>query len=217
MPKHRTYKLLCPIARALDKLGDRWTLLILRDLHAGPARFNDIAQGLRGLASNLLAARLETLQADGLVTHRPTDHRAMVYELTDAGERTGPVLFELAAFGAHWPPPATMNKPGNLRTVVVTVKEALRRVVTATDALDIELVVDQEHFGVVVDQGVSDVSYGPRPEAPTAVRTDYESFIAAGDGRMSATEFATSHVELIRGDPTSVGALFVLLRRAFAE
>ena len=59
MPKHRTYKLLCPIARALDKLGDRWTLLILRDLHAGPARFGDIAQGLPGLASNLLAAVFE--------------------------------------------------------------------------------------------------------------------------------------------------------------
>ncbi len=217
MAKQRTYRLLCPIARALDRLGDRWTLLILRDLHAGPARFSDIAEGLPGLASNLLASRLEALQTDGLITHRRTDYGSMVYELTPSGARTGPVLFELAVFGAEWPPPHESRKPGNLRTVVITMKEALRRTTTAADALDVELVVDEEHFGLLVEQGDVDVRYGPRPEAPSAVRTDYESFIAVGDGRMSPAEFAASHVEVLRGDPTSAEILFALLGRAFAS
>lgn len=215
MPKLRTYKLLCPIARALDKLGDRWTLLIIRDLHAGPARFSDIALGLPGLASNLLATRLEALQADGLVLRRPAEHGAMVYELTTVGSRTGSILFELATFGAQWPPPDPIRKPGNLRTVVVTLEQALRRVATASDFLDLELVVDDEHFGIFVKGTSVSVTYGSQPQAPTAVRTDYESFMAAGDGRMSASEFSSNHIAVLRGDPAIAAALFALLGRAF--
>ncbi|MEM1179725.1 MAG: helix-turn-helix domain-containing protein [Acidobacteriota bacterium] len=216
MPRERTYRLLCPIARALDKLGDRWTLLILRDLHAGPARFGDLSSGLPGLASNLLTARLEALLDSGLVRHREGDAGGMVYELTDAGTRSGSVLFELATFGASWPPPEDLRKPGNLRTVVVTMREALRRVVKKNNALDLELIVDGEHFGVAVERGHVDVSYGPRPGAPTAIRTDYEAFIAVGDGRLSATEFATSHLELLRGDPAAAEELLRLLGAALS-
>ena len=67
MSKARNYRLLCPIARALDRVGDRWALLILRDLHAGPARFNELLEGLTGIASNLLTNRLEELVAAELV------------------------------------------------------------------------------------------------------------------------------------------------------
>ena len=67
MQKIRSYKLLCPIARGLDRIGDRWTLLILRDLHAGPARFSDLQRGLTGIAANLLADRLAKLVTDGLI------------------------------------------------------------------------------------------------------------------------------------------------------
>ena len=66
MSTRRGYDLVCPIARALDRVGDRWTLLILRDLHAGPARFSDLETGL-GIASNLLSSRLRDLNDDGLV------------------------------------------------------------------------------------------------------------------------------------------------------
>ena len=62
MTKKRHYQLLCPIARALDVIGDRWSLLILRDLHAGPARFQELHDGL-GTASNLLTTRLGELTA----------------------------------------------------------------------------------------------------------------------------------------------------------
>ena len=57
MAGSRRYKLLCPIARALDRIGDRWTMLILRDLHAGPARFSELQSGLTGIAPNLLTDR----------------------------------------------------------------------------------------------------------------------------------------------------------------
>ena len=101
MARSRSYRLLCPIARALDQVGDRWSLLILRDLHAGPARFSDLFSGLEGLASNLLTTRLQQLQDNGLVARRSAAHGAVVYELTENGERTAPLLFELATFGSH--------------------------------------------------------------------------------------------------------------------
>ena len=66
MTKRRHYRLLCPIARALDVLGDRWTLLILRDLHAGPARFQELHEGL-GIATNLLSSRLAKLSESGMI------------------------------------------------------------------------------------------------------------------------------------------------------
>ena len=67
MAKSRSYKLLCPIARALDRIGDRWTLLILRDLHAGPARFSELQRGLTG---GTCADDHEVERVAGLVRHR---------------------------------------------------------------------------------------------------------------------------------------------------
>ena len=84
----RRYKLLCPIARALDRVGDRWTLLILRDLHAGPARYTDLQSGLLGIASNLLTDRLRQLIDDGLVMKRDGDYGVALYVLSERGTRT---------------------------------------------------------------------------------------------------------------------------------
>ena len=106
MSKSRQYRLLCPIARALDRLGDRWTLLILRDLHAGPARFSDLQSGLPGIASNLLTTRLRQLEADGLVRRREAQFGVSVYQLTETGLGTADLLYELAAFGSRFPPGA---------------------------------------------------------------------------------------------------------------
>ncbi len=102
----RTYKLLCPIAMALDRVGDRWTLLILRDLHAGPARFSDLQSSLPGLAPNLLTSRLRGLEEDGLVRRRDSEFNVGVYELTDVGTQTDSLLYELGVFGSQFPPGA---------------------------------------------------------------------------------------------------------------
>ena len=103
MSQPRSYRLLCPIARALDHLGDRWTLLILRDLHAGPARFSDLQSGLPGIASNLLTSRLRQLEADDLVRRREAEFGVSLYELTEKGLGTADLLYELAAFGSRGP------------------------------------------------------------------------------------------------------------------
>src|SRR5262245_44788921 len=98
----RPYQQYCPIAVALDSLGDRWTLLILRELTMGERRFTDLKTALPGIAPNLLSDRLRDLQVDGWVEQRgvPPPAARPVYAVTAAGREAIPVLRSLARFGA---------------------------------------------------------------------------------------------------------------------
>lgn len=91
----------CPVACALDLLGDRWSLLIVRDLFAGKSHYHEFAASPERIASNILAARLERLQADGIVETTPSTKRAgsMAYQLTRRGRDLLPVLQALKNWG----------------------------------------------------------------------------------------------------------------------
>src|ERR1700758_709978 len=98
----RSYGQYCPVAKALDVVGDRWTLLIVRELLLrGPARYTDIREGLPGIATNLLAARLRELESEGVVVRRKElpPVAATVFELTARGRDLAPVLGALARWG----------------------------------------------------------------------------------------------------------------------
>ena len=99
----RSYRQLCGVALALDLVGERWTLLIVRDLMPGPRRYADFLAALPGLTTNLLAARLKRLVAEDLVAKRrlPAPASATVYELTVQGRTLEPVIFALGAFGSQ--------------------------------------------------------------------------------------------------------------------
>lgn len=97
----RSYAQLCGIATALDVIGDRWTALVVRDLLLGPLRFGDLAEGLPGIGTNTLTARLKHLEASGVV-HRallPLPDRGTVYELTTYGRELEPILLALGRWG----------------------------------------------------------------------------------------------------------------------
>ncbi len=100
----RTYGQYCPIAAGLDLIGDRWTLLILRELSMGDQRFTDLRAELHGIAPNLLTERLRSLQAIGLVTtaELPPPAARSVYRLTEEGRRIEPVLRSVARFGVSY-------------------------------------------------------------------------------------------------------------------
>lgn len=97
----RRYEQYCPLACALDLLGERWTLLIVRDLIAGPKRYTDLRRGLPGLATDLLTERLRKLENGGVIRRRelPPPAAATVYELTERGRELEPAVFGLARFG----------------------------------------------------------------------------------------------------------------------
>jgi DNA-binding HxlR family transcriptional regulator len=95
----------CPVARALDAIGGRWSLLILRDLfRKGPLRFQELEAGLEGVAPNTLSARLKTLEAKGVIGLLLYEKHPPRYEyfLTDKGKALGPVLKALHNWGEHY-------------------------------------------------------------------------------------------------------------------
>jgi DNA-binding HxlR family transcriptional regulator len=97
----KSYRQYCGIATALDRVGDRWTLLILRELWLGDRRFTDLRRALPGIAPNLLSERLRNLEGEGLVEQRelPAPAARTVYVLTGEGLRIVPVLRALSRFG----------------------------------------------------------------------------------------------------------------------
>lgn len=98
-----SYAQLCGIATALDVVGDRWSLLILRDLMVGPLRFGDLAEGLPGIGTNTLTARLKHLESTGVVRRRLLElpDRGTVYELTPYGRELEPVMLALGRWGTR--------------------------------------------------------------------------------------------------------------------
>lgn len=98
----RSYDQFCSVARALDAVGDRWTLLVVRELLAGPRRYTDLHADLPGVSTDVLAARLKHMEAEGLTARRrqPRPASGHVYELTERGRALLPVLTALATWGA---------------------------------------------------------------------------------------------------------------------
>src|SRR5436190_1495386 len=95
MPKH--YEQYCPMAHALDLVGERWALLVVRELMHGPKRYTDLADGLPGIGTNILASRLRDLEPCGIVAKRtlPPPAASRVYELTDYGRDLRPELVKI--------------------------------------------------------------------------------------------------------------------------
>jgi DNA-binding HxlR family transcriptional regulator len=109
MPTCRSYGDACGIARALDVVGERWALLVVRELLLGPQRFSDLRRALPNASSNLVADRLRELDGHGVICRRklPPPAGSWVYELTDWGRELEPIVLALGDWGLRVPLPAT--------------------------------------------------------------------------------------------------------------
>ncbi|MDW3177146.1 MAG: helix-turn-helix domain-containing protein [Acidimicrobiia bacterium] len=192
----RSYQLLCPVARSLDVLGDRWTLLLLRDLHAGPAGFTELQRGL-GMATNLLSTRLRELVDAGMV--EKTDD---AYALTEVGRSTDRVLWELVRFGSTIDRDPHPKEPGNLRTIALPLRMMLLGVADRP-SLTVWLDVDDEEFQIVTT--TDDVVVRLRQPSDELdgvdlhLRTEYVGFLDLAERRISLSEFAHDHREIVHG------------------
>ncbi len=206
----RRYRLLCPIARVLDHVGDRWTLLILRDLHAGPVRHKDLAAGLTGIPSNLLATRLKEMLVSGLVHKTTSEHGVALYALTDLGEATAPVLIELSILGTHFPADEDPRPPGNLRLAAVTIKALAR--IPDDSPMHVELRVDGDPLDIHTQGDRVQVRYRAATAPQAVISVPYEPMIAFGDGRITQDAFAEQMT--IDGDAEVAGLFLQRLARA---
>ncbi|TQS46804.1 winged helix-turn-helix transcriptional regulator [Cryptosporangium phraense] len=96
-----SYHQFCPVAKTMELLDERWTLLVVRELVAGSRHFNDLRRGLPRISPTLLSKRLQHLTAAGIVERRPSD-RDVQYVLTPAGEELAPIVQALGAWGVRW-------------------------------------------------------------------------------------------------------------------
>jgi DNA-binding HxlR family transcriptional regulator/putative sterol carrier protein len=211
----RSYRQYCARARALDVLGERWTLLIVRELLTGPKRFKDLLEGLPGIGTNLLAGRLKELEGEGVLrrTTLPPPAGSAVYELTGRGRDLEPVLMGLARWGVDLlgePRPGEAFKPAwAVQAMKATFRPEVARWVRET----YEFRVGEDVFHVRVDDGVSEPEYGPAWEPDLILRTDPDTFLALVSGRTEASDAIEAGRLDIEGDAEAlarVGEIFGL-------
>jgi DNA-binding HxlR family transcriptional regulator len=177
----RTYAQYCPIVRAVEVLGERWTLLIVREMLVGASRFNDLARGLPGLSRGLLARRLRQMQAAGLVV-RGDDG----YVLTRAGQDLRPLVFGLAEWGARYAfgdPRAEELDPEVLMWWLhgrIDTSELSKRAVIQVEVSD-----RRRLFWLVIEPGDASVCYtDPGFEVDAVLRSDLATLFQMWEGEV---------------------------------
>ena len=186
-PGRKTYAQYCPVARALDVVGERWTLLIVRDLLMGPKRYTDLRAGLPGIATDILTARLRTLEQAGFVRRRelPRPAPATVYELTEDSLQLRHAILALGRVGM-----ATLGGPEPREDVrpermVLGLRVSFRRDEFAELTETYELAIDGEPFTVDVADGVVDTRPGTASTPAMRLRTDADTFVALLTGELA--------------------------------
>jgi DNA-binding HxlR family transcriptional regulator len=181
---HRSYDQYCPIAAALDVLGDRWTLLILRELTIGERRFTDLRRALPGIAPNLLADRLRQLQADELVEQRelPPPAARTVYAVTAAGREAVPVLRALARFGVDRLAPPDDDVEVLPHMAVYAMVSPYHVPEPAGERFHARLVVDGRPFDVVTDGARLSLRRRPDETPDVEIEISARDLVAARQG-----------------------------------
>jgi DNA-binding HxlR family transcriptional regulator/putative sterol carrier protein len=197
----RTYDQFCPAARALDIVGERWTLLVVRELLFGAKRYTDLLTGLPGIGPDMLAARLKTLEAHGIVERRrlPPPAASTVYELTERGRGLGPVLRELFRWGLDLLVPREHDRVK--ASWVLGVMQASFRPQLAL-GLDETYAfrIDDEDLYARVKDGTVELHEGPATEPTVAIVSDFTTFMAMATRRLSPRDAVAGGMAQITGD-----------------
>src|SRR5690348_8542942 len=155
MAGRRTYGDRCGVARALDVVGERWALMVVRELLLGPKRFTDLRAGLPHVSADVLAQRLRDLEGAGIVDRRrlPPPYASQIYELTASGRALEPVLIELGRWGGANAPPPPEDMCMSVDAHVVSLRTLFDPVRAGDFAARIELRLGDERFGVTIADG----------------------------------------------------------------
>jgi DNA-binding HxlR family transcriptional regulator len=205
MPRGIEY---CPVSVGAELVGDRWTLLVLRELLLGSRRFNDIHRGLPGISRTLLSARLRRMRAQGLLERELDDHGRPEYRLSRAGAELEPVVWQLGDWARRWAfgdPEAEQLDGGwllwRLRQFVKAAELPQRRVVVEFAFHD----PDERGWLVLAPGEVSACRRHPGYEVDLWVTADLAEFhrIVAGTGSLDAAQRAG--LVRLAGEPALVG------------
>ncbi|WP_280275304.1 helix-turn-helix domain-containing protein [Nocardia wallacei] len=201
--RNREYGQFCGLARAAEVLGQRWTLLILRDLLVGPRRYSDLARGLPGIPSKLLATRLKELEQDGLVVReaRSGSDRSIVYVVTPRGAELQPALDALSRWGA-----GEMRAPREGEVVTEAVLVSGLRVAAESGTvparrLTFTVKISGAVAHALVADGIVEVAPGEYPNSDLTI-TGGPGFRDLLAGTLDPQAAVTEGAVELEGDPT---------------
>jgi DNA-binding HxlR family transcriptional regulator len=206
---NRTYGDQCGVARSLDVIGERWALLIVRELLLGPKRFNDLLAGLAGASPNVISQRLRELTASDVIRQRDLGPpaRVRVYELTDWGRELEPVVLHLGQWGTRAPLPEGAG--WGLDSLMLALQA------TADPAVvngRYELRVGSDVFTVDGTSGTVRVRRGTADRPGAALTTDADTLHAVVLGKRPIAEAAESGDLRLDGGPPAISGLTGLLQ-----
>jgi DNA-binding HxlR family transcriptional regulator len=209
--KDRSYEQFCGVARALDLVGERWALLVVRELLLGPRRFTDLLGGLPSVSTNVLAARLRQLEGAGVVERGvlPPPAASAVYQLTPHGRDLEPIVLALGRWGAR-----SLGPRGERRLCSQWLALALKSFFHAEAAEGVgrvyEVRLREGTFRVSVREGVVEVEPGPADAVDAVLEADDDALVA-----LLAAGAGTGGVRVVEGDPRELDRFVELFR--FAE
>jgi DNA-binding HxlR family transcriptional regulator len=213
----RSYGQFCAAAKALDVVGERWTLLLVRELLLGPRRFTDLLDALPGLGTSLLTSRLKHLEAAGVIRRKqlPPPAGSWVYQITERGLGVGLVVKALADWGAQ-----LLDTPGPEETFRAEWLALYLAVSAPAETLPggqeiYQVHVDDDVLHIVRTPAGAQARSGPAAQPPDLViRTDQATFIDLALGRADLTALVATGRAQVTGDEGTVARAARLLSSA---
>ena len=201
MPEHR-YDQYCALARTLDVAGDRWTLLIVRELVPGPRRFTDLLDGLPGISRKLLTERLRDLERDDIITRRklPPPAARQVYELADDGRDLASAIRPLIGWGLRRLGQRNVGESFHPRWSAVAMAATANHTASADINETYQYVVGDSAFYFRVEDGSVDVHDGWAREPAVVVTTDEKTWAEIASGKLKGTAATAAGRVSISGD-----------------
>ncbi|WAS89898.1 winged helix-turn-helix transcriptional regulator [Nannocystis punicea] len=208
----RSYGSYCGVARALEIVGERWALLIVRDLLVGPRRFTDLQRGLPRIPTNVLSTRLKELEHADVVRRRllPRPGGAIVYELTDRGRALEPAVLALGRWGAPLLGEPAADEIVTADSLVMAIRTTFHPELARGLHLGFELRVGGLVVHARIDDGALATAAGPLAGADLVLETDL-ALRALMAGELAPADAVAGGAIRIQGEPallTTFAALF---------
>jgi DNA-binding HxlR family transcriptional regulator/putative sterol carrier protein len=206
MATKRTYGDGCAIARALDVVGERWALLVVRELLLGPKRYTDLRRGLRNASPNVLSERLRELERAGVVRRRklPPPAGSRVYELTDWGLELEETVTSLGQWAARSPTPPSDAPIVSADSVVLALRARFDPGAAQGLRASYELRLGEDRFRIEVADDEIEAARGGTDQANATIDTDSDTLNSVLWGDRSLADAQRSGRLTIEGDKAAV-------------
>ncbi|GAA3094091.1 winged helix-turn-helix transcriptional regulator [Streptomyces echinatus] len=211
----REYRQFCGLARAMEMVGERWAMLIVRDLLNGPQRYTDLRRGLPAIPTNILSTRLKQLEEAGLATRRALPHpeRAVVYELTEYGRDLEPALVALGRWGARTMAEPRPGEAITAEAVAMSFRTAYRPESATGATIGFEVRMGEFTIRLQITDGALTVGFGTHPDPDLVVeRLSGHPVRELMSGSRTPTEVLADGSVRVEGDPALLDRFAELFR-----